>query len=171
MGQGAVASLTSHGQLVFERTLELSATFDLALDVPGELSRTLDDGGFVFQAQRRSRADFSESIAELQRLGKGGGSFESAQAVFDLGAFQISPNRLRLRNRSPGDRMRVFGRGARDVKKLFQERGVRLTLRDRIPIVELGSEILWIPGVARSEIAPISETTEEFLVLSYSLNH
>ncbi|MCB0345881.1 MAG: tRNA lysidine(34) synthetase TilS, partial [Bdellovibrionales bacterium] len=98
---------------------------------------------------------------------------DAAREFFDLDAIFSGLNAskdetaLVVRERRDGDVVRVASRGSRKLKKLFQEQGVMLTLRDRIPIVELDSRILWVPGVARSEVAPVGSETRNLLVLEY----
>lgn len=67
------------------------------------------------------------------------------------------PSRLRfplyLRGWLPGDRMRLPG-GSRTLKKLLTEARIPVDERRRIPIlVDAAGEVLWIPGVAKSERA------------------
>lgn len=73
---------------------------------------------------------------------------------------------LVVRSRRDGDVIRVMNRGRRKLKKMFQEQGLMLTLRNRLPIVECDSGILWVPGVARSELAPVHADTSLVLELT-----
>jgi tRNA(Ile)-lysidine synthase len=53
----------------------------------------------------------------------------------------------------PGDRMRPLGgTGQRPVRRLLMEARVARPERPRHPIVMLGDEVLWIPGVCRSAV-------------------
>ncbi|MDR3270699.1 MAG: tRNA lysidine(34) synthetase TilS [Peptococcaceae bacterium] len=58
---------------------------------------------------------------------------------------------LVCRYRKPGDRMYFQGLGHKALKKVFQEAEVPDTLRQRIPLVASGTEIIWIPGIRRSD--------------------
>lgn len=58
---------------------------------------------------------------------------------------------LLVRSREPGDRIHL-PYGTVKVKKLLLDHRVRVSARQRVPlIVDAGGEVLWIPGVARSQ--------------------
>lgn len=60
--------------------------------------------------------------------------------------------RLTVRARRPGDRMRPLGLGgSKSLQDLFVDRKVPKRLRDSYPLVCAGDEILWIPEVAVGE--------------------
>lgn len=88
------------------------------------------------------------------------------EAVFD--ADLLSEN-LIVRNFRSGDRIRPFGMtGHKKVKDLFIDRKLPLRLRAVLPMLVMGSEILWIPGHARSDFATIGERTRRALYLRAS---
>ena len=61
---------------------------------------------------------------------------------------------LELRARAPGDRIRLGG-GSRKVKKVLLDRRIPAASRGEVPVlVDAEGEVLWIPGVARSTLAP-----------------
>lgn len=72
---------------------------------------------------------------------------------------------LYIRNRRPGDRMRIAGlNGSKKVKDIFIDAKLPPSLRRRIPLLtDSRGEILWIPGVRRSEHALVTETTQRIL--------
>jgi len=79
------------------------------------------------------------------------------EAVFDTSCLS---GPLIVRNFRHGDRFQPLGMGGhKKVKELFIERKVPLSIRARLPILIIGSEILWIPGYARSEVGRVSEST------------
>jgi tRNA(Ile)-lysidine synthase len=53
-----------------------------------------------------------------------------------------------VRSRRPGDRLR-FGSFSRPLKKILIERKIPARERNILPVVQLGEEIVWIPGVYR----------------------
>jgi tRNA(Ile)-lysidine synthase len=55
----------------------------------------------------------------------------------------------------PGDRMRPAGMGghSKSLQDIFTDRKVPRTLRHRLPVVESGGEIAWVPGVASESFA------------------
>jgi tRNA(Ile)-lysidine synthase len=88
--------------------------------------------------------------------------YDSMWAVFDWD--QLPSTSLMVRSRRPGDRMRCFGlNGQKKVKDLFMEAKIPKSERDPWPLIESGTEILWIPGIRRSSIAPISSQTKNYL--------
>jgi tRNA(Ile)-lysidine synthase len=83
------------------------------------------------------------------------------EAVFDTSCLS---GPLIVRNFRHGDRFQPLGMGGhKKVKELFIERKVPLSIRARLPILIIGSEILWIPGYARSEVGRVSESTTAVL--------
>ena len=72
-----------------------------------------------------------------------------------------------MRERSAGDRMKVWKRGERKLKKLFLEHEIPLNERAQIPLVESGGEILWIPGVARNSLAAVQQDSRALVELRY----
>jgi len=82
-------------------------------------------------------------------------------AVFDAACLS---GPLTVRNFRHGDRFQPLGMGGhKKVKELFIEKKVPLSIRARLPILVIGSEILWIPGYARSEVGRVSESTTAVL--------
>jgi tRNA(Ile)-lysidine synthase len=83
------------------------------------------------------------------------------EAVFDAARLAGS---LAVRNFRPGDRFQPLGMGGhKKVKELFIEKKVPLSVRSRLPILVMDTEILWIPGYLRSEVARISDDTKDVL--------
>ena len=67
---------------------------------------------------------------------------------------------LVLRARQPGDRFRPAGRGlSKPLRKWMNEAGVPNELRDTLPLLASGSEILWVCGEGFADgLAPDSES-------------
>ncbi len=146
------------------------------LSLPGEVERHYSDGSWAtikarvielpeHGAERWDR--LVESAVGFNPLGSviRSAGVHQAREYFDMDSLGFLP--LQVRERQEGDRMRVWKRGERKLKKLFLERGLMLTLRDRIPIVQAGSDIIWVPGIARSELAPVSAESRRVVELSY----
>ncbi len=73
---------------------------------------------------------------------------------------------LRLRVRRPGDRMRPLGMaGRRKVKDVLIDEHVPQPLRDGLPLIESGDEIVWLAGVRQGQAGCITESTRRVLVL------
>jgi tRNA(Ile)-lysidine synthase len=82
------------------------------------------------------------------------------EAVFDADRL---PGPLFLRNRKPGDRLTVFGSGEKKLKDLLIDAKVPRAWRDRLPLLTAGEEVILVPGVRRSAVAPVNEQTRRFL--------
>jgi tRNA(Ile)-lysidine synthase len=95
-------------------------------------------------------------------------SSDPSWAVFDRDRL---PSPLVVRARRPGDRIHPFGLGgSKKVKDLLIDAKVPKAKRDQIPMVTAGDLILWIPGVARSDVAPWGTHTRETVVLHWEPN-
>jgi tRNA(Ile)-lysidine synthase len=91
---------------------------------------------------------------------------DAYQAVFDADAL-ASP--LIVRSRHPGDRLRPFGATAeRRVKGLLLEAGLPRWERRRVPLVQAGTELVWVGGVRRGAAAPVTPATRRVLRLGLS---
>ncbi|QRG67817.1 tRNA lysidine(34) synthetase TilS [Brevibacillus choshinensis] len=82
------------------------------------------------------------------------------EAVFDA---ERLPGPLFLRNRKHGDRLAVFGSGEKKLKDVLIDAKVPRAWRDRLPLLMAGEEVILVPGVRRSAVAPVSEQTRRFL--------
>lgn len=88
---------------------------------------------------------------------------DSMGAVFDAHALNGA---LTVRNFRNGDRFQPLGMdGHKKIKDLFIEKKIPLTVRARYPLLTAGGEILWIPGLGRSAIAPVTEHTSAVVEL------
>jgi tRNA(Ile)-lysidine synthase len=68
-----------------------------------------------------------------------------------------------------GERVRPFGLGgSRKLSDLFTDRKVPAPERWRYPVVELGGEVVWIPGVVRTDAFLLSADTGRVVCLSAS---
>ena len=67
---------------------------------------------------------------------------------------------LVLRSRLPGDRFRPAGRGvSKELRKWMNEAGVPARLRDTLPLLADGSNVLWVCGAGFAEgLAPDAES-------------
>lgn len=117
------------------------------LSVPGE---TAFAGGVI-------KADWRERPANLP--------FNEREAYFDAGQVPLP---LVVRSRRPGDVIRLFGApGRRKVKEVLIDCKIPRGERDRIPVVEAGGEILWLAGVRRSALYPVTPQTQTVLYLRW----
>ena len=83
-------------------------------------------------------------------------------AMFD--AAKIGDSGLIARNFIKGDRIHPIGMsGTRKVHDVFVDRKLPRLRRDRFPVVALGDEIAWLPGLARAACALVTNATETVL--------
>lgn len=91
---------------------------------------------------------------------------ENKVAVFSrdlLGRFQ---DQLVCRTRRQGDRMWFQGVGHKSIKKVFQEENISVKVRNGLPLIAFGAEVLWIPGVRQSGLCrPDQNTKKVYFVL------
>jgi tRNA(Ile)-lysidine synthase len=88
------------------------------------------------------------------------------QAVFDVDQIQMP---LKIRSRRAGDRFQPFGmKGTKKVKDFFIDAKVPQRMRQSIPILVTGDEILWVVGHRTSEKCKVSNKTRRILHLTYS---
>jgi tRNA(Ile)-lysidine synthase len=110
-------------------------------------------------------------IARVRRGKSAGWARETAgadpgrSAVFDDGLLAYP---LRFTPLEPGDRIRPFGApGSRKVKEVLIDRKVPRDLRGGlVALRDARGEILWIPGVVRSSMAPDSPAARRLLCLA-----
>lgn len=89
-------------------------------------------------------------------------SLSSEEALFDADAVLFP---LHMRNRRPGDRMKILGlNGTKKVQDMFVDAKIAPSLRDRLALLVDGNgELLWVPGIRRSAHALITEQTRSWL--------
>ena len=77
---------------------------------------------------------------------------------------------LVLRARQPGDRFRPAGRGlSKPLRKWMNEAGIPTQMRDQLPLLAAGSEVLWVCGAGFAEgLAPDEDTAQ---VLQMEMEH
>ena len=71
---------------------------------------------------------------------------------------------LTVRSPRPGDRIRPWGmKGTRKLKNVLIDLKIPRGLRKELPLLLQGDTILWIPGIRRSDAAPIQNATRRVL--------
>lgn len=90
------------------------------------------------------------------------------RAVFDAAAVRRP---WTVRSREQGDRMSPFGlAGQKTLKKLFNEWDVPRLLRDRVPVVTDGTQILWVAGYRQSNEGLVTGKTRRVMVAELMVN-
>ena len=80
----------------------------------------------------------------------------AAQALFDADAL---PGGLVLRSPVRGDRVRLLAGGTRKLQDVLVDAKVPREIRELLPVLAAGPEILWVPGLARGACAPVGPAT------------
>jgi tRNA(Ile)-lysidine synthase len=84
---------------------------------------------------------------------------------FDLDSLDLP---VKIRKKRVGDRIVAFGaQNSRKLKDLFIDSKIPRVLRDSYPIIFDKKGIILIPGIRRSNRAPVSEKTERILKIGY----
>jgi tRNA(Ile)-lysidine synthase len=135
----------------------------LSMSGPGRYGIGKGKGGGTVPAGLPKELLFEErgriSSAGLKRLAK-----KERTAVFDGDEVHLP---LTLRRLRKGDRIRPFGLDAeKKIKEILIDRKVPREERWGRPVVcDAKGRILWIPGVLRSSLAPVTESTCRSVVL------
>lgn len=89
------------------------------------------------------------------------GKFDNNKvAVFSRHLLDQFCDQLVCRTRRHGDRMWFRGVGHKTLKKVFQEESISVKVRNELPLIALGTEVLWIPGVRQSGLCQPEQSTE-----------
>jgi tRNA(Ile)-lysidine synthase len=124
-----------------------SAKFSVVI-VPDEIT-IVTEAGFKFAASTISAAE---------------GSMPDSLSVAVFDAAKIADGQLLARNYMKGDRMHPMGmRGTRKVHDVFVDRKIARARRSRFPVVTVGGEIAWLPGLVRADCALVTKATETIL--------
>ena len=73
---------------------------------------------------------------------------------------------LTARPRRPGDKIHTQA-GTKSVSDLLTDQKVPHGLRDLLPVVCSGTQVIWVPGVVRSDSALVNEQTDTILQLQW----
>lgn len=76
-------------------------------------------------------------------------------------------DKIELRPRQNGDRLKVFGLGgSKKIKDLLIDAKIARNKRDEIPIFTDGNDIIWLGGLRRSSLHLIDDKTEKILKIT-----
>lgn len=139
---GGVRASVSRGSLAFSTPTAPSAPYSIALNVPGE---TEFPGGVAVSTLAKPSQDFAPGALWVE--------------VPDT---MRAESALKLRSGRPGEKIAPLGMNGRRklVRDLMAEAGWTISQRERRPVLTLGEEVLWIPGVRVSEALRLPPETE-----------
>lgn len=91
-------------------------------------------------------------------------AFSKAEGMEELFDYDKLKHPLSLRFRAPGDKFRPLGmKGSMSLKKFFINYKVTREMRQRIPLITCGNEIIWAVGYRMGEDVKITNRTEKIL--------
>ncbi|HUS90127.1 MAG TPA: tRNA lysidine(34) synthetase TilS [Desulfosporosinus sp.] len=153
-------------------------------DLPGMTVKITDEGiwfNCYAESQQKLNLAFPEIALEMGRwskipslkldiglleewnLSSANGTFdrhENKVAVFSRDLLGQYSDQLVCRTRRQGDRMWFQGVGHKSLKKVFQEENISVKVRNGLPLIAFGAEVLWIPGVRQSGLCRPDQNTE-----------
>ena len=113
-----------------------------------------------------------DGTTSLERLGSMSAAPSAIEPVRDDPHIQVlDRNQLEgcvLRTRREGDRIAPLGCGSRLLSDVLTDRKIDRPLRDYIPLIARGSEILWAVGVTISEHAKLTGRTRSAVRLEWT---
>ncbi len=175
------------GSLAFQHVENLLGLIErdavgAAVDLPGGAQARLDHGCLVI-----TQGDGPHVIAPQELPVPGGLRFAAAGltlscevvpadelpgspdaapqgvAYFDLDALDQP---LVVRPRRQGDRFRPFGmEGTKTLKELFINEKISYSFRDEVPVLCDAEQILWVVGLRRAAVAPVTPETRRVLIV------
>ncbi|MCM1348920.1 MAG: tRNA lysidine(34) synthetase TilS [Firmicutes bacterium] len=87
-------------------------------------------------------------------------------ACFD--AAMLQEGKLSVRTWQPGDRMHPFGmKGSRKLSDIYSDAHLPLDVKHSLPLLLCGQKIIWTTGLRASAFFPVTESTEQFLHITY----
>jgi tRNA(Ile)-lysidine synthase len=135
---GGRAAWFRFGEVAIGPRREPARPFAVPLTVPGRIS--LPEGGSL------------EALSV--EAGTGSNGMRGDDVGFELVAAPADAA-LTVRTRRPGDRIRTRGRQV-SLRRFLMDRRVPAELRERLPLVAAGSDVLWVAGVPARDGAAAS---------------
>ena len=143
---GGVVVEVSAGRVRLGRTRP-APLVSRTLAVPGRVD--LPEIGRVFEASVVAAAGYQVPRAR-------------GVVAFDA---DLVPTTLTIRGRHRGDRVVTMAQGERRLKTLFIAAKIPRWQRTSIPVIEVAGEILWVAGIRRARLAPLTASTRRVLQL------
>jgi tRNA(Ile)-lysidine synthase len=145
------AMLLRHGEAVDKITL--AGALGRRLDLPGGMYAILDHGGLTFGLKTTpdGRMEPTPFICPLAAHIGGGELSVTPVERFQPGEHLVAVDRIPagalFRCRAPGDYLVPLNfTGRKKLKKFLIEAKIPSSIRGGLPVLALGSEILWVPG-------------------------
>ena len=81
------------------------------------------------------------------------------------------PENAKWRIRKEGDFIEKFGGGVKKLKTYFMDKKIPVRLRNYLPVLAVGSEVLAVAGVDISEQLRVTENTKKFGLIKYNMQN
>lgn len=94
--------------------------------------------------------------------------FDAGVLVFDVDKV---PNGAKWRMRKEGDVIEKFGGGTKKLKSYLVDKKIPARLRDFLPVLAVGSDVLAVAGVDISEQLRVTQDTQNFGTIKYDLEN
>lgn len=94
--------------------------------------------------------------------------FEAGVLIFDIDKV---PNGAKWRVRKEGDVIEKFGGGTKKLKSYFVDKKIPARLRDYLPVLAVGNDVLAVAGVDISEQLKVTSDTQNFGIIKYDLEN
>ena len=138
---------------------EVCSDFEAELKIPGKVC--FDEEGFSITASLEETAGNSARYSKVPN--------SSYEQFFDYDKLKGG---IYIRNRKNGDIFKPYGaKGSKKLKEYFIDNKIPRHLRDRIPLIAQGSNIVWIIGYKISDKFKVTENTKNVLKLVFEKNH
>ncbi|MCR4435151.1 MAG: tRNA lysidine(34) synthetase TilS [Clostridiales bacterium] len=98
----------------------------------------------------------------------GGGQGSSQNSMIQFFDYEMLKSGINIRNRRDGDIFKPYrSNGTKKLKKFFIDSKVPRSLRDKIPLIAVDNEVVWIIGYKTSDKFKVTENTKKVLKLVY----
>ncbi len=122
----------------------------------------------IAKGSREPMPEFSMRIPESAESLEDSSADGLRMTHFDLDKVRAASGeeRLVMRTRQPGDVISPKGfSGTKKLQNYFVDRKIDRDLRDKLPLLCLGNQVLWIPGYEINEKFRADENTERLLII------
>lgn len=155
---GELQARRDYDRLVIEWAEEVksqaSPRFEYRLKIPGKTD--IPEACITIEADIFDIEDMPDLLSTISFT-------DDDEAYFDLG---LIDENITVRNRRPGDRLSPLGmKGSKKLKDVFIDKKISRNIRDDIPVIICGKEILWVVGLCVSNFAKIAPGTRKVLHL------
>ncbi|MEF2644053.1 MAG: tRNA lysidine(34) synthetase TilS [Paramuribaculum sp.] len=134
----------------------------------GENAWTIDRGILIFEESGGSLPDDFDDCFEVKQISTAEMDYaDPCTAYFDLAVVDGAP--LSTRTWQTGDRMQPFGmKATKKLSDIFSNSKISVTDKKRIPLLMKSADILWIPGIRRSALYPVTPEDKSCISVRYT---